>query len=454
MPTELQVYSAPPLPRDPSEARRVAHSRLRRRILYGEHEEDLRDRLKQAIGHVRQEAWGPIDMTSNPYLKVWTQLAALYRQSPEVVPPEGGEDVAQAVAQAGFWTLMQRVQRDVLAMREELIRIDIVDGEPVFRPVPADMVQLSVDPERPTIPVAVKEWVRDPDAPDNWVCLVTDPREASYRAEDDDGVDVSERVLGGRFEGEAYPWRVNGLPVLPYVLYHAADTGWVFDPYTGREMVEGTLQLGIYYTFYGHVLRNAAWAQKWTVNAVPMGADVADGGRRAEIVTDPATLMVLQQVDEAFGQAMVGQWNSPTNPDTILQSVMRYERRLVEMALGQAEVSRLQSDVRSAMSLAVSREEAREAQRAFEPLFRRADLQVLRLVAGLLGGPQDGWRVLYKSIPKDPQEQRAELDRLTQLLEAGLIDKVQAYMELNPGITVTEAQLELEAIARTNRALT
>lgn len=445
--------TSPPLPSDQAEAARIEHTRLRRRILYGTHEQDVVERLTKTIGNVRREAWGPPDMTSNPYLQVWTQLAALYRESPQASPPSGAEDAAAAIAEAGYWTLMQRVQRDTLGLREMLVRVDLDDeGQPVYRTVPPDMVRVEVNPFRPSEIVAVREWIPDPDNKGEWVVLVVDPRTATYRAENTEGTDVSERVLGGNFEGEAYPWRPEGKPVLPYVLYHAANTGYAFDPYTGREAVEGTLQLSVHYSLYGHILRNAAWAQKYIIGAEPAGLSLADGGQRAEVITDPATALILQPMEGMEGQSpQVGQWTSPVDPRAVIESIQTYERRIVGMALGAAEVTRAEADVRSGYSLAVSRESQREAQRGYEPLFRRSDLKMVRLTAGLMGLPTQGWDIKYHSIPRDPRELKAEMDHLAELITAGLMDKVTAYQQLHPGMAREEAEGAIKAIAETNR---
>lgn len=446
---------APPLPTNTVEARRVEHTRLRRRILYGHHAGDVRDRIQAAIGNVRQKAWGPIDMTSNPYLHVWSQLSALYRESPEVVPPEGAEVVAAALAECGYWSLAQRIQRDTLGLREMLVHItlDPDGGHPILRPVFPDLVKVEVSALRPNMPVAVTEWIPDPDG-DGWIRLVTDPRTETYRAEDTDGNDVSERVLGGIFSGDAYPWRdkLTGQPLLPYIAYHAAQTGYFFDSYTGQEVVEGTLQVSLYYSFYGHILRNAAWAQRVVIGGVPLGLEVTDG-KSAEVTTDPASILFLSPPEDYQGQPVVTQWSSPVDPEKVLGSIQSYEQRIVEMALGSADVARTSSDIRSGYSLAVSREAQREAQRAYEPQFRRSDLQLLRLLSRLMGVPSEGWRITYRSLPRDPTELKAEWERMEALIAAGLLDKATAYQELHPGLTRREAEEAVSEIARINRLL-
>lgn len=449
------TLQGPPVPQDTQEAARVQHTRGRRAILYGLHEEMVRERITLALGVTRANAVRIVDLTANPAWYVCSQLSALYREIPEVVPPVGAEDTAAAVMDAGWWQLAQRVQRDTIALNDCFVRVDLDPdtGEPAFRLVPSDLVKVVSNPLAPSQPLALKEWIPDPEDPSKWVRLVTDPRSRKYAAFDPDGADVTDRVLGGpSFSGEAYPFLVNGQPVLPYVAYHAAETGYALDPYTGREVWEGALQLGVYYSFFGHALRQASWAQRWIAGLRPVGGDVDESGRRKDMVADPSTVAVFEPSDEmpAGGMGQVGQWTAPVDPDRFYSAIERYERRLVEMALSSVGVSRRESDVRSAMSLAVSREAQRDAQRAYEPVFRRSDLRLMRLVAGLRGEPMDGWRINYRSLPRDSAELAAEVDRLVKLIDADLLDRVSAYQQLHPGLTDAEALIAVQKIAETN----
>lgn len=439
--------SAPPLPRDAAEARRVEHTRLRRRVVYDMHREDVLTRMAQVVGTVRRDAWPPPDLSSNPARHVYSQLAGLYRSSPEVTPPEGAELVAASMAESGLWSLMQRVQRDTLALREMLVRVDIVDEEPVYRPVFPDMVEIEVDPARPSRLLSVAEWIPHGDS---WARLVTDIRNGGvYRAESPDGQDISSEVIGGRFEGQSFPWMVQDAPVMPYVAYHAAETGHAWDAYTGAGVIDGTLSLAVYYTLLAHVLADASWAQRYAIGVEVDGLSAE--AAQAEVTTDPATLLMLRAQADLAGQPVVGQWAAPLDPSDLINTIEKYERRLVDQALGQVGVTRRDSDVRSAMSLAVSRESQREAQAAYEPLFRRADLQLIRLTAGLLGASQDGWRINYRALPKEARELQAETDRLISQIEAGLIDRVSAYQQLHPGLTRPEAEAAVQQIAQINR---
>lgn len=443
---------APPLPKDPAELQRVEHTRLRRRVVYSMHEDDVMGRLKQTVGNVRKEAWPPADMTANPARHVYQQLSGLYRQVPEVKPPDGAEDVAAAISEAGWWQLAQRNQRDTLALNDHLVHVDIVEDEPVYRLVPPDMVSVEVNPARPSEIVAVREWAKDPDKPDEWVQYVTDPRTSTYAALDSRGDDVSARVLKGEFSGDAYRWQVDGKPALPYIAYHAAETGYAFDPFSAREVFDGSLQLGVYYTLLAHVMADASWAQRYAIGAEVAGLSISDDAPRAEVITDPAMLLMLRADPDHPGQPVVGQWTAPLAPTELLSAIERYERRVVEMALGTVGVSRRESDVRSAASLAVSREAQREAQRSYEPLFRRSDLALCRLTSGLMGAPTSGWRISYKSLPRDAHELAAETERLIAQVEAGLLDRVTAYQQLHPGLTRDEASAAVSQISSINRA--
>lgn len=435
----------------------MEHTRLRRRIVYSMHQSDVEDRIYRALGGTRSTALRIVDMTANPAWYVFGQLAGLYREIPEVMPPVGGEDTAAAILEAGWWQLAARNQRDVLALNDGFVRVDLDEdneGAPSFRLVPPDLAEVVTNPLAPSQPLALREWITDPDDPSKWVLLDCDPRSRTYRAlAEDRKTDVSVRVLGGNFSGDAYPFLVGGAPVLPYVAYHAAETGYALDPYTGREVFEGALQLGVYYSFGGHALRQGSWAQRWILGAEPTGGEPDESGRRRDVVADPATALVFKPTDETQGQAQVGQWSAPVDPDRFFAAVERYERRLVEMALSNAGVSRRESDVRSAMSLAVSRDAQRDAQRSYEPVFRRSDVRLCRLVAGLRGEPTDGWRITYRSLPRDPMELAAEMDRMERLISAGLLDKVSAYKQLHPGLTDSEAEAAVKQIGETNRRL-
>lgn len=456
----------PPTPINISDLARVDHTRLRRRMLYSCYESDLDVLLRQALGNVRADAWKPIDLTANPYLSLWQQVAVLYADAPDVRVRPGDEGVLSAVDDAALWPLMQRVQRDTLGLREMLLRVEVdAEGVAVVRAVYPDLVEAWARQGHPSQLARIREAVQDATHGWLWHDLdITDPAAPCYVVVTPAGVDLTAAVLGADYSGAAYPYRrADGAPILPYVLYHAAETGYLFDPFSMREIVSGSLLLGLYLTYFGHILRNAAWAQRYAIGAEPAGAEIPEGDHsssRREVVSDPATLLILRADPNMSGQPTVGQWTSPADPEAVLRAISMYERRVLTLAgIQSPAVTRQDSDVRSGYSLAVARESIRELQRTFEPQFRRGDAQTLALVATLLNRatgtvyseePRD-YRVAYRGLPQSPGEGKIQMEELNARLAAGLIGPVSAYMEIHPG-TLREEALHAVAAGRLEEA--
>jgi len=444
--------SYPPEPADAGERARVQHTRLRRRILYGQHERDVEERLVEAAGPNRAAIWGTIDLVSNPMAQVYSRLSVLYAGAPTLTVPTGGEDVAAALDECGFWQLAPRLQRDTLALREMFVRVAVgADRSVACLPVFPDLVP-SVRADLLGRLTRVEEWVPDPDDSSQWVRLVHDvggpePILCAWTVE---GKDCSPRVLGGSFSGSAYPHRdAGGAPLLPYVAYHAAQTGSPFDPYTSSDVVEGTLTLSVLYSFWDHVVRAASWRQRYAVGVEPAGLSPMAGVHAQAAGADPSSISIFTPTEDGGGTASVGTFEQPSDAEELLRSIHARESRLVSAALGSADVSRSDSEIRSQYSLAVSREAQREAQRAYEPLFRRSDLQLIRLVASLLGAPTAGWAIQYSSIPRDPGEAAAELERVEKQISLKLLDRTGAWLALHPGASEADA---ITAIAQIDAA--
>ncbi|NBV19957.1 hypothetical protein [Janthinobacterium sp.] len=456
--SDLATTPAPP---DPSDAARATHTRLRRRLLYSCHEQDVLRLLQERLGVERARAYGRPDLTANAYLGLWSQLAVMYNAEPDVLAPPASSALVSMVADLGFWPFMQRVQRDTLGLREMGVRLDIDEesGTITFRPVYPDMVSAECDPRRPSVPVRIREWVEHCGEFYLHDCNIRGT--PYYTVTNKAGKDVTTEIVGGPYTGKAYPYRdATGAAILPYVLYHAAETGCLFDPYTLREVVEGSLNVCVLLTFYGHVVQNAAWAQRYAIGIVPHGQRTSgpEDARRTEVTADPATVF-MADVAEGTTTPMIGQWSSPIDPEALLRSIMVYERRLHMLANVQpADVTRQEADVRSGYSLAVSRESVREAQSVYEPQFRRGDQQVFRVAACLLNRhtgsryPETAadYRITYKGLPKAPGELDAEAKAIQTEQDAGRIGPITAYRRRYPGTTEVEALVKL-ADASTER---
>ena len=262
-------------------------------MLLGRWEDDLDKAIAMHVDPTRQAAWGTPDLSSNIFRSISKQMAVLYDTAPIVDHPTGPEAIAQtqaAITKAGLWSLMSRGAAMVIGCREYGVRVDIAPtGELSFRPVPPSQLVIGADEDRPDHPVMVRElrlrqhpitdvyqwtWqeldISDPDNPVERITL------ADYAGKATE--DLTELYLGGSRSGDAYPYRDStGAPYLPFVLYHAERTGSLWDAWEGAELIAGTLNCGVFYTLFGHVLRDASWPQRYAIGAIPMGLGLEDG---------------------------------------------------------------------------------------------------------------------------------------------------------------------------------
>jgi hypothetical protein len=448
--------SLPVMSTDAADLARVEHTRLRRRMLYGTFRQDLDERIGIQLGTVRQEAWGYPDLTGNPFLQLWSQVAVMYDENPERLAPQA---VLDGIGAAGLDALMRRVQRDALGLREMLVFVDVVDGELTYRPVFPDMVTATSHPYDPTRPVTLTEYRQEPSMGGRWVrdsWNIAD-KAAPYRTVtlcDSEHTDVTADVLGSSGAGADYIWRwADGSPFIPCVVYHAEMTPYLWDAFAFSEVAEGSLNIGVLLTYYGHVVRNAAWSQRVGIDVEPVGGNVAQSGERSELVTDPSVLMLLRTVQEGTNPQLLSM-GTPVDPEVILRSIGAYERRILNIAgFTSPDVTKQNADIRSGYSLAVARESIAAQQAKYHQTFARADVELMRKSAALLNrhgvasvseAPAD-FGIEYEGAPMaaepmDPQRITVLLSVL-QAQAAGLITATGAKALLVAGgFTVEEAE--------------
>lgn len=446
---------------------RIAFARMCRRILYGEHEQDVLQRLKEQIEGVRREAWGRPDMGSNPYKSVWSSLATLYDAAPTVVGPDptadGEAPIAPRLRGAGLWPLMSRVMRDVLGLREVLLYLDATaDRGLTFEPVYPDMTcAVAAGPDH-AVPTTIyrAELYRHTDSGElEWMWVETtvppDGGPPVYRVlkqpEGKEGPEV--------FEDREWPdhWRyADGTPFLPYVVYHAAKTAYVYDPFQSRELVEGTLNIAVMRTYVQHVARSAAWRQRWAIDCLPAGLGAAGDSRNGEtntrqrVVTDPATIAIFQRIEGDTANPQLGTFDVPVIPAELWSYLEGYTRQLLlEAGVTPPDATRSSGDARSGYALAVDRDTQREAQRRFTPTFQRADSETVAKAAAMLNRLQGsdyaegGYVVTYHGVPLSSQEQEAQRRHVLELTREGLMSRSEAYQQLHPGTTLEQARAAL-----------
>lgn len=455
---------------DDATRRRWDHQGLRWRILYGHWDEDLRSRIIDEVGTTRANAWGEPDLGANLLLSASSAVSTLYDYSPRVMhdDPAGGARLDALLADAGWPTLMQRVQRDTIAIREMLVYVDVV-GRPGRRrvrlqPVHPHEVEVIASEDDPEVPAVIRWWrLREsPTGGEVWTVDVWDIRERMerYAIEDEHGQDVSPlylsgvedgRAPAGGYRGEAYPYRADGEPILPWVMYHAARTGGMWDWGSSAEIVDATLSIGTLWTYWRHLVQTASWPQRYLINGIVAGQMTIGEGEagRRQVVADPAVLLrIVQDMDNADSSPRIEQDSTNADPHQLGEAISAYERRAIALAgLNPADFVRTSGDPRSGYAMAITRDGQREAQRRYEPTFRRADEMLCRVVAALWGGlPTDGYRVIYEAIPPTVAELRDLQAYVDAEIAAGRMTRLQAYMMLHPEMDERDALRVLEAI--------
>lgn len=462
-------YMVPTLP-SPTEALRWGHSRLVRRMLDGAWEPDLEERVAREVGRERASAWGIAKTTCMPLVSICRETAALYLTEPEVRSQDQPifGTLADAISRSGLWSRMPRFQALTIGQRECAWRVSATpEGEVQYRPVYCDMMTAEASGDQPDMPNEVKElrWREELGWCWDYLC-VEDPEEPEYRVlRFADDSDVSAAALGGDFSGAAYPYRrKDGSPILPYVLYHAETLGDRIWNWRGNwETVQACLDLGVNFTFLGHVLRDASFPQRYTLDCEFTGGgtadDVANFGRR-EIIADPAVIMAAVSTPDAR-QPVIAQFQPGADPAMLEGVISALANRIaIDAGLPPADIQRMGGTARSGYAIALSNEGKRAAARRYAPIFRRADQQLIATTAILLNRatgsnlPEQGYEIVYRDLPLSPEELAARRANVIELLRERLISRVKAYQELNPGLTESSARAELARIDAERSAAT
>ena len=476
------TYPNKPSAPDQVTENRWNHTALRRRLMTGIWEQDLEDALAQHLPAERRAAWGVADMSSNALEQVTRQLAMLYHEQPTVSHTADIEPLVSRegyLMRSGLFPLMQRVQQFAIALREVILRIDVIGGKPnqptkkkglQFRLVTPDFVYCEAHPDAPDEPVYYREYrLRYHVERDEylWVCDIFDIRDeenpefALYEVSSDGTLthEVTKEFIGvDPMKGEMYPYRSKeGIPFLPIQMYRAEKTGELWNSYDSSQLTFGTLTSAVLFSFYLHLVRDACWSQKYVAGLHLAGQNQLDQdlvSRRAAISTDPSSILVFTPDPESTIQPLIGTFEPSADPEKLLESVAKYEYRVATAAGISSEVLRQSGDPRSGYALSISREGQREAQRKYAPLFRMLDESLMSKCAILcnvfLGNnlPETGYRVQYQQLNLSPEEMKAIREDVIQKLNAGLISPVDAIILLNPDLDEIEAKNELIRIRR------
>jgi hypothetical protein len=413
------MIDAAPIPASQADAARWRAQSLRWRLLHGQWAQDAKDLQVAAMGLIRTDAHGPPDLSSNVFASCCNELGIHYNDGVIIGREVGEEDpvalqaLTKALVKAGHAPIMQTAVVDLIGIREVLVRVSQrKDGSIMLRPVYPHYVLASGEPDAPDVPTRIEELRhRRIDGVECWtwdVLDVSDPAFPLYQVWTDGPVrtDITAKVLGGSYSGDLYPYRTDGVPILPYAMYHARVWPQMWSHTDRIEAVDGTLRSAVHWTFFGHALRNASWPQRVAIDC-ELASEPVDGpnGSRQEVKVDPAVVVLFRTANNGDTPSPQGgridSWTSSTDLLDMFEGIIRYERKVAsQFGVSASDFERQEGDPRSAYALLLSSDGKVRAARAYTEGIRRGDLQLIAIVAGMLGLTGQGWTVGYPAVPE------------------------------------------------------
>ena len=485
----LSIPTRPNMPTVQDE-NRAQESAIRRRMLEGTWKKDLLNVMSEHLNPGRMDSWGPPDLSTNLLETITRELSKLYHETPTVSHNEA--DITALTGRDGLlqplWPLMQRAQQSILALREGFIRCDYIPAGEIdkqasiqYRLVTPDYVYCESNPSAPDIPTLYQEYrirvyqkkgvdgATKPDPEIIWTVDIFDLRNMKKpsfkicRVDDSGkiGEDLTKYYLGvASLKGEKYPYRYSdGFPFMPIVMYHAEATGKLWNSYDKKSLTAGAMQTAMLGSYWLHICKSASYEQRYIAGLTLQGLNQLEAdqpARRAELATDPSSILVFQQDPDAMqGQPLIGSFSPSVDPNSFLQAIHSYEKKIASSFSISASLLRESGDPRSGYSIAISKDGQRQAQRIQAPIFRVYDSKLCNIVAAManrfmgLNLPEDNkYRVAYAPIPLSGQESKEQRESILSLTQAGLMSPIQAYQILNPDTDEQQAEIALEKIRR------
>jgi hypothetical protein len=373
-----------PIPTNQADATRWRAQSLRWRLLHGQWQQDAKDLQLAAMGLIRSDAHGPPDISSNVFASCANELGIHYNDGVTIGREVGAEDAAaldtlsKALTKAGHAPIMQTAVIDLIGIREMFVRVSQrADGSIMLRPVYPHYVIASGDPDSPDVPTRIEELRhRRIDGVECWtwdVLDVSNPASPRYEVHLHGQVrtDITAEVLGGSYSGANYPYLTDGVPVLPYAIYHARVWPQMWSHTDRIEAVDGTLRSAIHWTFFGHALRNASWPQRVAID-LELASDPVDGpnGSRHEVKVDPSVVVAFRTATNGDTPSPQGgridSWVSAIDLLEMFESCIRYERKVAsQFGVSASDFERQEGDPRSAYALVLSSEGKVRAARGY-----------------------------------------------------------------------------------------
>ena len=427
---------------------------LRYRMLNGEHRPDVQKTIqgmfgREFVGELNQQ----VDLSRNSFKMIWQQLSTAYLQAPEVTAHDDAGDPADLspIISARLWPQRQTADLWALAIRESLFRLDWnLDQGVQYRPVSPDVVVCSALPNQADKPGRVQEYRKRIKSNgqavwtvETWDIMGPTP---SFTIEElsqmgKRRVDVTQEFMP-LLEPGAYPYLDReGNPILPYVLIHAEVAPRLWSYTTGTELVNGSLRLAAFWTYWGDSYLSASHPQRWALDVTTRAGDTKSiGGKSVDLIPVNHKSILVFRSDGPTGGSL-GQYAPAMVPLEGAAALREYEQGLAVYA--GLDPSDLQvTSGQSGYAIVVSQAGKRRQSKRSEPARRMADQDILAAAARLANAyegtdlPEEAaaYAVRYPGVGESIEERKAKAEIVKTELEMGLISRVEAYRRLNPEI--------------------
>ncbi|MEL6341535.1 MAG: hypothetical protein AAFV53_00275 [Myxococcota bacterium] len=464
-----------------AEGYRIQQQAMRWRVLNECWMQDARWREETFFNSQLIESMPHPDLSRNPAVMVVSQLATLYDEAP-TVRLSGGPLEEPRLKLELLWALSQERHYLTEGINECLMRVDWIDeGEEAaeapeglaYRVVYPHLVTRAIShPERPDKLVGVEElrWKpADPEAENSksqWVIEGWDLSDPGSPRRYDRFVDErTGKTVGNVVE---MPWPDayfdDGQPILPYVIYHRRVANSLWNPWPQKGLYEGTLTASAFWTFWGMGVRDASYDNRVLIDGKVEGASPRKSGNDNQgaqgIVADPRMILPIKSTKDGV-QGRIDAWRSTLNVKATAEAIEQYMAGLALYAGVSPSDITLGSTNRSGYAIVVSRDGQRAVRRRQGLPNRLGDRQLLSIAARLLNvnagadlpTDPDDYQITYAPIPQSPAERAAAIDEVIRMLDAGLINPVEAYMRLHPGTDQPGALQALLDIRQSQRLL-
>lgn len=310
------------------------------------------------LGRQRLKALGVLDQAHNAMDRVTNELAQHYGSPMPAVGTLterlagylGDANAVVTVARyaqmdmrpmpATMASALHENERFTLAANECMVFVEWSGEKLKLRVVTPNRIEGEQDQENPGQPIYMEEelervldgkWVPVTD-----IWNIRDPANPSYRVMHE-GNDVTGKIFTDdegnprTFEGDDYWWRWTqgaraGDPVIPGQLYHKFYHNHLFAPRRGAELACGTLQMGVGWSYWWHLVKDASYPQRVIHDGTIGGVVTAEDGTRGQ-ANDPVTVLGIVR-DNPEIAASIDQWGAASDPEALFRSLRDYEANL------------------------------------------------------------------------------------------------------------------------------